>query len=155
MDSLFHRSLSAPVNFPPPAYILSLADSDECLLTNSKLQTFLLSFLSILTLPFLHAHGWFWGCHMIRPQETFGSHMKKWKVWQPRPPRLVCAHWLVAGSFLVLWRAAGLAPGALLDCQSFPAWNNQHVCFVTVLLLKAAWNNSLFWFCWCCFYVFT
>lgn len=38
---------------------------------------------------------------MVRPQETFGSHMKKWKVWQPRPPRLVCADWLDAGSFLV------------------------------------------------------
>lgn len=35
--------------------------------------------------------GW---CQMIRPQETFGSHMKKWKVWQPRLPRLVYPDWL-------------------------------------------------------------
>lgn len=56
-----------------------------------------LSLSSFITLPSSHTSlTCDWGCHMIRQQETFGSLMKKWKVWQPRLPRLVYPDWLDA-----------------------------------------------------------
>lgn len=59
--------------------------------------------------------GW---CQMIRPQETFGSHMKKWKVWQPRLPRLVYPDWLGTGGFSHLWLWLSFVSSCLQYCQT-------------------------------------
>lgn len=77
----------------------------------------LLSFLqhSLHPSPFFHSFV-IGGCQMIRPQETFGSHTKKWKLWQPHLPRLVDCHWLFS-CVVHLWWLSKPIPSCLQDSR--------------------------------------
>lgn len=99
---------------------------------------------SLLLFFFSHTCDGGWCLVMIRALETFGSRMKKWKVWQPHLQRLVLPGLVRPLCAACLWWPWRLVSSCLQDHHtSHAAWIPDFQSHFTFAAWKLNWWGSL------------